>query len=220
MEPIHIRRGFTLIELLIIVGIIAALTAIIFTSQSSFNKSLILANTAYDIALALRLAETYGLGNRATAGLSNIGYGLDFNRATPASFIFFADSYPLPSTNPGCHQATDPTAPDAQPGDCAYEAGQDRKITSYTLGNGITVSNFCALPSGGQWACASSGGLSSLDIVFARPNTQAFMSANGAYSTTAPVTAACLTVSSAGGGARYVSVSTSGEITANASSCP
>lgn len=221
MEPLRLHHGFTLIELLVVTAIILVVTSIVFTSQGSFNKTLILANTAYDIALTLRSAETYGLGSRAAGGVANTGYGVDFQAGTPSSFTFFADIYPPPSTAPGCHQAVDSSTPDARPGNCAYEASQGEKITDYTLGNGITVDDFCAYALGG-WSCARSNGnsLTSLDIVFARPNAEAFMSVNGSYSVASPVTRACLVVASPQGGARFVSVAASGAITANAPSCP
>ena len=109
--------------------------------------------------------------------------------------------------------------PDALPGDCAYEPAQGEKVSDYTLGNGITIKDFCAL-SGASWSCALSGTIASLDIVFARPNPQPFMSTNGSYSAAFPVTAACIAITSPQGGARFISVGASGQITANAASCP
>ncbi|HUY05374.1 MAG TPA: type II secretion system protein [Candidatus Paceibacterota bacterium] len=212
-------RGFTLIELLVVLAIITVISGIIFTSQSTFNKTLILANTAYDVALSLRSAETYGLGGHAMSAVPT-GYGLHFDKAAPGSFLLFADSNPAPSTSSVCHTITDPTALDAQPGDCAYKAGLDTLVTSYTLGNNITISDFCAYPSSGSKLCASLGNLSTLDIVFARPNPDPLMSANGLYSSIAPVTSACLTITSPLGGSKYVSVEASGDIVANAAACP
>ncbi len=213
-------RGFTLIELLVVMAIITVISGIIFTSQSSFNKTLILANTAYDVALSLRSAETYGLGGHAMSAVPT-GYGLHFDKAAPGSFLLFADSNPAPSTSSVCHTIIDPTALDAQPGDCAYSAGLDTLITSYTLGNNITISDFCAFAAG-AWTCSSShgGSLTTLDVVFARPNPDPLMSANGLYSSVSPVTSACLTITSPLGGSRYVSVEASGDIVANAASCP
>ena len=218
----NLVRGFTLIELMVVLAIIIVITAVAFASQSNFNKTLILANAAYDVALTLRNAETYGLGSRvAGTATTNTGYGVDFSKGTPSSFTLFADSYPAPSTNSVCHPIADPTAPNAQPGDCAYEASQGERVTGYMLGNGITVSDFCAYAAS-AWSCAhaNGGSLSSLDIVFSRPNAEPFMSVNGSYSSRFPVTAACIALISPQGGARFVSVASSGEITANAASCP
>ena len=206
---------------MVVMTIITVITGIALTSQSTFNKSLIVANTAYDIALSLRNAETYGLSSRAYGAVANTGYGLHFERATPSSFTLFADTYPPSSLSSVCHPTTDPSSPSALPGDCGYQAGQGEKVLAYTLGNGITVNDFCAYSSG-AWSCAvnNSGSLSSLDIVFSRPNPDAFISPNGIYSAIAPASAACISVTSPQGGTRYVSIGASGQVTADAASCP
>lgn len=226
MESLRFRRGFTLIELMVVLAIIVIVTTVVLTNQSSFNKTLILSNTAYDIALSLRSAQTYGLSSRASGTTVNTGYGVHFSNGAPSSFTLFADAFPGPIAS-NCHgiPVGGANAPDAKPGDCVYESTQGEKVLDYMLGNSITVSDFCT-KQGISWSCTyahdgASGGLSSLDIVFARPNSDTFMSANGSYAA-APfsVTAACITIASPQGGARYVSVSTSGQIIANALSCP
>lgn len=217
----RLSAGFTLVEMTIVLAIILVITSIMLTNQTSFNKSLLITNTAYDIALSLRNAQTYGLSSRAAGAVANTGYGIHFERAAPGAFTLFADLYPTASASSPCHPAGDPTSPAAQPGDCAYEAGQNERVLTYGLGNGVTIGDFCAY-SGGTWACATSGSasLASLDIIFSRPNPDPFMSVNGAYAASFPVTAACITVTSPQGGARYVSVAATGEISANAASCP
>lgn len=202
---------------MVVLAVIALITAVVISNQGAFNKTFVLANTAYDVALTLRSAETYGLGTRATSGGAvNTGYGLHFQSGTPSSFKFFADAYPSPRGN-NCHglPAGGAGAPDAQPGDCVYTAS-DTLVQTYTLGNGIIVQNFCARSSG-SWSCMDSG-LSTLDIIFMRPNSVPFMSVDGTY--TGNVTAACITLTSPSGGGKYISVSSSGQIIANAASCP
>ncbi len=216
--------GFTLIELLVVLAIIVVITSIVLTNQSSFNKTLVLANTAYDIALTLRSAETYGLGSRAVAGASNVGYGVDFQRATPGvpyAFTFFVDSYPpLGGSGPFCHPVTG--TPSDRPGNCAYDANQQERVVDYTMNNGITVNDFCAYNTDtSSWSCAVAhgGGLSSLDIVFARPNPdEPFISVDGAYSSS--LTSVCLSITSSQGGTRSVMVTASGDITTSAAACP
>lgn len=245
MEPIHFRRrlapleacsegaadakcvrpltGFTLIELMVVLAIIIVITGLVFSSQSSFNKSLVLANTAYDVALTLRSAQTYGPGSRSSAtGMANVGYGVDFQSATPDTFTFFADGYPpLGGSGPFCHQAITTGIPSDLPGDCSYEASQGEKVVSYIMNNKITTGDFCAYTIADVPLCAHAhgGGLSSLDIVFARPNpAQPFISTNGLYS--AGWVKACLTISSSQGTSRSVTVTASGEITTSAAPCP
>ena len=71
----------------------------------------------------------------------------------------FADT--APAINSSC------TRPDCRPGDYLYST-DDTLVQTYTIGNGIMVSDFCT--SSDRARCASTGDLSSLDIVFARPN--------------------------------------------------
>ena len=217
MEPFHFRRGFTLVELMVVLAIMVVITGVVLTSQSSFNRTLVLANTAYDIALTLRSAEPRGLGSRVTSSASNAGYGVHFETGTSNMFTLFADIYPVPSSSSPCHPKVDPTTPDALPGDCVYEVNQGEWVLDYTLGNGITISDFCAYTSG--WSCTSGGNITSLDIVLSPPNADPFMSVNGSYNSSFLVTKACITVTSPQGGSRFVSVAGTGEITANASSC-
>jgi len=214
MEPIRHNSGVTIIELLVVLAIITILAGVVVTSQSAFNKTFLLSNTAYDVALTIRSAETFGLGSRA-ATVRNAGYGVHFDASTPGSFNLFADKYPGPNT--ACHPlrtGADGTEPDATPGNCIYDSGanQDVLVTPFTLGNGITISNLYVnnmVP------------VTSLDIVFARPNTKTFISINGTYSNVTPITKACIRLKSPQGNYfRFVSVRSSGEITANASSCP
>lgn len=214
------RAGFTLVELLVVFSIIAIISGVVFTSQSYFNKTLILANTAYDVALSIRSAEMYGLGGRAIS-MTPTGYGVHFDRATPNSFILFGDTYPAPSISSVCHTTLNSSSLDAQSGNCSYESGQDAMVLKYTLGNSIVITDFCALSSG-NWSCAYArgGNLTTMDVVFARPNPEPLMSMNGMYSTLAPATAFCLELASPQGGARFVEVLPSGQITTSITSCP
>ena len=58
--------------MMVVLAIIVTITGVTLTSQTSFNKTLVLANTAYDIALTLRSSQTYGLGSRAFGGITNM----------------------------------------------------------------------------------------------------------------------------------------------------
>lgn len=233
MEPSRLHRGlalslskgFTLIELMVVLAIIVVIMSVVFTNQNSFNKTLILSNTAYDIALTLRSTQTYGLSSRAAGTAANVGYGIHLSNTAYNSFLVFADT--APAGSPGtlfCSGTSSSGAPDCKPGDGVYtSSGADpdalSAVQKYNLNNGIKVSDFCAYPSSGSGSCALTGGLTTLDIVFTRPNPNAIIkgSNGGPYTTYA---SACITVSSQSSTERYISIAASGQIVANAASCP
>lgn len=213
MESIRPYRGFTLVELVVVLAIITIITGVALTSQGSFNKTYILSNAAYDIALTVRSAENFGLGSRAVGTTVNAGYGLHFQKGVTGSFGLFADTYP---TN-GCTTVE----PNCTAGNYIYTSGSpgDTLVQTYALNNRITISNFCARTSG-TWSCAQTNGasLSSLDIVFQRPNPNANLSTNGTYSANTDL--ACITLTSPQGNFKYITIGATGQIIANAASCP
>ncbi len=218
------NAGVTLVELMVVLSIITVMSGIIITNQGAFNNTLILSNTTYDVALAIRSAQTYGLSGRVFAGTKSVGYGLHFNQTTPKSFTLFADTN-SPS-NGGCHglpSSGDVNSPEAIPGNCIYDAGESA-IETYQLGNGMTISKLCAYSSSSTPLCGS--GLSSLDIVFSRLSPEPKIS-TGTGGTTAVYLALnssiCLEIQSPDGSKKkYIVVTVSGQIQADApiSSCP
>jgi prepilin-type N-terminal cleavage/methylation domain-containing protein len=217
--------GFTLVEMMIVLVIISIITGVALTSQGNFNKTLVLANTAYDIALTMRSAQTFGLSTRGSATSTKAGYGLRFQRNVTNSFTLYADTYPSPGPNL-CHPLpqSGTNSPNALPGNCSYDSTRSELLTTYTLGNGITIPKFCTL-SANNWECTSGTvtTISALDIVFERPNPDAFMSENGAYNLSFPVTRACITLrapQTPAGEERHIQIQRSGQIIANATSCP
>lgn len=197
--------------MLVVLAIITTLTGVVLTNQTSFNKTLVLANTAYDIALTLRSSQTYGLGSRAFGGVVNAGYGLHFETVSPRSFTLFSDIYPNSSPSFCYGVPAVAGSPGAKPGNCRYDPSESERVKEYVVENNIEIYDFCAyLP--GNRSCARSNGLSSLDIVFARPNPSPFINAYAGE--------ACITISSPQGTFRFISVSASGQINANAASCP
>ena len=162
--------GFTLIELLVVMGIMVVVTSIMLLNQAKFDSSTILRSLAYSVALSVRQAQVYGtsvLGTASTqsncitttGGFYNAttgscyasAYGLYFTTDTPSQYILFAD---LNSNG-------------------QYDAGESVKV--FTLGTGYSVNQFCVTGTntGIPVTQCSNTTISSLAIVFKRPNPDA-----------------------------------------------
>lgn len=204
--------GFTLVELIVVIGIIGVISVVTVTSQHSFNNTTLLTNTAYDIALSLHSAETFGIGGR-TPNAQAVGYGVHFINSGP--FLLFADIDPVTPNLSVCHATSDPIALDAQPGDCVYTANSDKTVSSYTLGNGAKVTKLCVYANSTRKCNPTS-----LDITFSRPNPSALIAADSSYSKS--YTKACIQLAAPGGGSyvRSIVVTSVGGITINTSACP
>jgi prepilin-type N-terminal cleavage/methylation domain-containing protein len=219
----RISRGVTLLELLVVLTIISILSIIVVLSQRTFNRSILLHYTAYDVALTIRSAQTYGLGSRSEPNQSrNVGYGVHFSSATPTSFLLFADAYTDSASQVmACHPVridAPADAPDAVPGDCVYQAGsgRDPQVAPYTLGNGMKIKYLYTYAAGNRDAPVAT-----LDIVFARPNTETYVSAgSGAVANYGGLHKACVELESPQGGSASIQIQSTGQISVTSAECP
>ena len=97
------QRGFTLVETMVALGIFVIVTAIVFVGNSRFNNTIFLTNLAYDLALTVSRAQSYGINVRPFDGATKpfeVGYGVHFKRGPATidpkesdnfSFVLFAD---------------------------------------------------------------------------------------------------------------------------------
>ncbi|MDR3557975.1 MAG: hypothetical protein P4L61_00430, partial [Candidatus Pacebacteria bacterium] len=157
--------GFTLVELIVTVGIFVFMTALVVAKYGSFNDGTLLTSMAYDIALTMRDAQSYGLnvqGYNSTNSF-NYPYGIDFNTSlnTQNQMILFADS----SVNGTGY------------GDGIYNSG-DNAITTYTLARGGLIKGLCvsntALPPSNSNPCPTPN-TTAVDVTFRRPNPNAII---------------------------------------------
>ncbi len=214
--------------MLVVLGIIVVITSVALLGQSSFNRSLILTDTAYTVALSVREAQSLGLSSRkVTVGglpIQNAGYGAYF--ITGNTYVQFADTNPVEpgSTLSGkCagHSVTNASDPEARPGDCVYTAGLDTIMKTYRFDRGFNVSKFCGKTTSSGKLCSDSGTpLTALNIVFLRPNTESqIIGIQGGLPV--ELTTAEVFISSADAAAtRVVCVSKVGQVAVATSTCP
>lgn len=109
---------------------------------------------AYDIALTIRQAQTYGLSVKATETHNfNAAYGVRFDMSNNTRFILFTDSNNPPNG--------------------IYD-GSAEDITAYNLKRGAHISDICV--SDGS-SCSTGNHLTStiVDISFRRPDPKAII---------------------------------------------
>lgn len=177
-------KGFTLIELLVVISLFVALTTIALFSQSKFNGSILLTNLAYDVALTIRQAQSFGVNVREASGSFQYAYGVHFD-TNKNQFLMFVDS----NDNSGYN------------GSWTCNGGADECIESYSIKRGNKISGLCVGPS-----CTVTN---TLDIIFKRPNPDAYIIDNAGNVNIE----AAITISSADGiNTRTVVVNKTGQI--------
>lgn len=191
-----LKRGFTLVELMVTVGIFVFMTALVLGRYNLFNSNTLLTNLAYDIALTIRQAQTYGLSVRSSDSLSayfNSPYGVDFRKVEPSKFTFFSDGNVQHSSD-NTYDGTGSTG--------------DVVINAYNLKQGSKVTGLCA---GTINNCVT---VNVLDVTFRRPDPTALIYAGeqGVWGSS-PYSYAEITVSSGdGSSSRVIKVNQSGQI--------
>ena len=167
-----LKSGFTVIELVVVLGIIAIVTSIVLSSQSRFGGSVLLTNLAYDIAVTIRQAQSYGISVRqfapaSTSSTFDLGYGVHVRAANPSMFLIFAD------------------VRDDKKYDTRFDTGQacisdSECVRLFRIEQGNYIKKFCATRlADGVSECSDNGTrLTSLDITFKRPNPDAHFVTN------------------------------------------
>ncbi len=193
------QQGFTLIELAVSVSIFAFLTAFLVARYGSFNSSVLLTNLAYDVALTIRNAQTYGL-NVKSRPTDNTSYTTGTNYAEIAAGYQTAYAVHFESNPNGAENSRLITffADSATP---PVYSSSAKPIAQYTLRNGY-ISSICVKVSEDQ-NCLSDPG--AINIWFKRPDPDAHFSL-------ANITYAELTITSASGASRRVLVRKTGQI--------
>ncbi len=152
------KAGFTLVELLVTISIFVLLTGIALFNQNSFDNSIFLNNIAYDIALTIKQAQTFGASTKEIIlndGTTNFDapYGAYFE-TNNKSFLLYSDS-------DGNGFSGDPTCP----------IGDSECIQKFTINRNNRISNICVGES--TDVCLS---VPNVNITFKKPKLDAIIS--------------------------------------------
>lgn len=178
-------RGFTLMELLVVTGIVVIISAIMLANHAAFGGSITLRNLAYDIALSLREAQTYGISVRQFQGDFSAGYGVHIRLSSPTEYILFADGVTQNSV---------------------YDAGE--LVRSASIAGGFHIADVCIVPAGQSSELCAGDGVTQVDITFVRPEPDAHIRYNG----TTAAQSARIVLQSPRGDQKNVIVETAGQI--------
>lgn len=193
------HRGFTLVELLVTIGIFVFMSALILSRYNSYNSGTLLTNAAYDVALAVKEAQTYGIGVKNSESESNqfsTGYGLFFatdsgdasHSPNTDSFVLFADKFDsFGKSDHVCNKTGGGVATSIS--ECV---NGPEFIKKYSLKNTIKIDKICGVLSEDVWPTGttdtrredcntvqpySANLIRTVSLVFTRPNPDATISA-------------------------------------------
>ncbi len=212
-------RGFTLVEMLVVLSLIAIITTIALFGQAGFNRSVLLTDTAYTVALSLREMQTSGLSSRKYGSIQNAGYGGYFTVSPATSYTLFAD---VGGTSAGTNCPVGTTGqPDAKPGNCRYDQGTDGTVRTYSFDSRFQIGRVCGTPmSGGASRCSTDGSLTDLNVVFVRSNTTDTVMTGWTGAWTPLSKAEIYIQSNQGGDTRGICISQVGQISVVYATCP
>lgn len=182
------QNGFTLIEMILVLGIFGIITAVLVFNYGQFNSQILLTNTAYEVALQIREAQTFSLGVQGIDGEFDTKYGVYFNRAnggagSDESYIYFADLDRLDS-NPDGNRLCDQDKVDPDNNLCSFScnssggsSGPTECQKLITLLNEMTIDKLCYSEDDDPFDSDLDDHCTAdkLSIIFERPNPDAII---------------------------------------------
>lgn len=184
------QKGFTLVEMVAVLGIFAVLSSIVIFNYTKFRSDTILTNMAYEVALSIREAQIYGVSARNGGPKDfSVPYGIYMPVGSNQYFLFADTSKDSKFSGTSCS---------------IVDSGGDTCIVPYTLQQNIRISQIQVKMGDGSCLSESVGG----SILFKRPNPEPIMK----RSVGSDPSQMEITLSSADGTKRYVSIYNNGQI--------
>ena len=198
------NKGFTLVELMVSLAIFAFMTAFLVAKYGTFNQGILLTNLAYEVALTIRNAQSYGLnvksrpvsesGSVITNYSTDFGYPYGVHFATGAGndtkMIFFVDI-----DRDGLYDST-----------TGILEPISESLSTYNIKRGSYISAIC-VPPGNSNNCNNT--IDILDVTFKRPDPNAIIKSSLGNQ---DHNRAEITIRSTDGGTRKVIVRRTGQI--------
>lgn len=219
------QKGFTLIEMLIVVAIVAVMATVLLFNYSSFSTGVGVRNLASQIGLSVRKAQTYATSVRSISGTNGSlsdtypAYGISFSVASgggtaysvnSTNFVLFADVSPLGNSVTDNLYGND--------GVCGKPTGGDHQecVESFGLTGGNTIISLCT-DSPSNNSCFTAANPGTVNVVFHRPDPDAFICVVSAQGTCLAKRASYLnvTVQSPKGLQRVITIWNTGQISIN-----
>jgi prepilin-type N-terminal cleavage/methylation domain-containing protein len=195
------KKGFTLVELLITISIFVILTGVVLFNQKSFDSTILIKNLAYDIALTIRQAQTYGVNvkeSQSAGKFSSYGVYFDLDPVTGGNqkFVFFAD-------NGGdvFDGKQDSVLDKKFNGSMNCLSNDVECVQKYSIKKNFYISNVCAGSDIDNCTSGNNDQLDQLTLYFQRPNPDAFIYLDNDTSVTSNKNYAEVTISSTDGAA-------------------
>ncbi len=157
-----------MIELVVAIGVSVLISSIMLANFPDFNRRLDLSRTAQSVALSFRRAESAALAVREFGSLAFPAYGLHFENLPAKSYIFFADL------------DGDYKNPEAE----GLYDGLDEKVDTFIINTAPVIEKLCvSVKTSPPGDCS----INRLDVVYARPNPDIYISTDKGEFTDAAV---------------------------------
>jgi len=147
-----------------VTGVLTLITGLILASNSRFGGMILLENLTYDVALSIRQAQVYGISVRRFGERNfSLGYGMYFAQSNPYEYVLFGDV--------------------SQDGvfDCEQDVGVCERVELTSISRGYHILVLCAPAGATMEECLENKSIQKtrLDVLFQRPEPDAFIRANG-----------------------------------------